>query len=80
MFRQIEYLHAIVETGSFAEAAVKCHVTQSAISQQIKALEARLGVTLLIRHNRTFSLTDAGNLHFLGKISYSKHPYCQRKP
>ena len=64
MFRQIEYLHAVVETGSFAEAAEKCHVTQSAISQQIKTLEAKLGVTLLIRHNRTFSLTDAGEYFY----------------
>ena len=63
LFRQIEYLHAVVECGSFHEAAERCHVSQSAISQQIKKLEDELGVALLSRHNRTFTLTGAGE-HF----------------
>ena len=66
LFKQIEYLQAIVECGNFYEAADKCHVSQSAISQQIKKLEDELGVQLLMRHNRTFSLTDAGE-HFYKK-------------
>lgn len=36
LFRQMEYLQAVVECGSFCAAAEKCHVSQSAISQQIK--------------------------------------------
>ena len=60
LLKQIEYLQAVIETGSFYKAAEKCHVTQSAISQQIKKLEEELGVKLLDRHNRTFSLTQAG--------------------
>ena len=44
----------------------KGHVSQSAISQQIKKLEDELGVKLLDRHNRTFSLTPAGE-HFYRK-------------
>lgn len=60
LLRQIEYLHAVVEEGNFYAAAEKCHVSQSAISQQIRKLEDDLGVTLLERHNRTFSLTAAG--------------------
>lgn len=66
LFKQIEYLQAVVECGNFYEAAEKCHVSQSAISQQIKKLEDELGVQLLSRHNRTFSLTDAGE-HFYKK-------------
>ena len=66
LFRQIEYFQAVIETGSFYQAAEKCNVSQSAISQQIMKLEDELGVKLLDRHNRTFSLTPAGE-HFYRK-------------
>lgn len=66
LLRQIEYLQAVVENGNFYLAAEHCHVSQSAISQQIKKLEDELGVKLLERHNRTFSLTPAGE-HFYRK-------------
>lgn len=66
LFRQMEYLQAVVEKGNFYQAAEKCNVSQSAISQQIKKLEEELGVKLLDRHNRTFSLTPAGE-HFYRK-------------
>ena len=66
LFRQIEYFQAVIETGNFYQAAEKCNVSQSAISQQIKKLEQELGVKLLDRHNRTFSLTPAGE-HFYRK-------------
>ena len=66
IFRQIEYLQAVVECGNFYAAAEKCHVSQSAISQQIKKLEDELDVKLLDRHNRTFTLTPAGE-HFYRK-------------
>ena len=65
-FRQMEYFQAVVEAGNFYLAAEKCHISQSAISQQIKKLEEELGVKLLERHNRTFSLTEAGE-HFYRK-------------
>lgn len=64
LFRQIEYFQAIVETGNFYQAAEKCSVSQSAISQQIKKLEQELGVKLLDRHNRTFSLTPSGEYFY----------------
>lgn len=66
LLRQIEYLQAVIENGNFYLAAEQCHVSQSAISQQIKKLETELGVSLLERHNRTFSLTPAGE-HFYRK-------------
>ena len=66
LFRQIEYFQAVIETGNFYQAAEKCNVSQSAISQQIKKLEEELDVKLLDRHNRTFSLTPAGE-HFYRK-------------
>ena len=66
LLRQIEYLQAVIENGNFYLAAQQCNVSQSAISQQIKKLEDELGVKLLERHNRTFSLTPAGE-HFYRK-------------
>ena len=66
LLRQIEYLQAVIECGSFHLAAQQCHVSQSAISQQIKKLEKELGVSLLDRHNRSFTLTAAGE-HFYHK-------------
>ncbi len=66
LLRQIEYFQAVIEHKNFYEAAEQCHVSQSAISQQIKKLEEELGVKLLERHNRTFSLTPAGE-HFYRK-------------
>ncbi len=66
LLRQIEYLQAVVECRSFHLATQQCHVSQSAISQQIKKLENELGVTLLDRHNRSFTLTPAGE-HFYHK-------------
>jgi DNA-binding transcriptional LysR family regulator len=66
LLRQIEYFQAVIEHGNFHEAAEQCHVSQSAISQQIKKLEEELDVKLLERHNRTFSLTPAGE-HFYRK-------------
>ncbi len=58
--RQIRYFQAVVQTGSFYKAAEQCYVSQSAVSQQIRLLEEELGLSLLERHNRTFSLTPAG--------------------
>lgn len=66
MLRQIKYFQAVVRNNSFSEAAEECHISQSAISQQIKALENELGFQLLERNNRKFILTPAGE-HFYKK-------------
>jgi DNA-binding transcriptional LysR family regulator len=55
----------LVETGSFSQAAELNRVTQSAVSQQVRALEERLGAKLLIRGPKNFSLSPEGRL-FLG--------------
>ena len=60
--RQIQYFCAVVEAGSFTRAAESSLVSQSAISQQVKALEAELGFELLRRHGRSFTVTPAGEL------------------
>lgn len=66
MLKQLRYFQSVVRTGSFSQAAEENYISQSAISQQIKALEQSLGVTLLERHNRKFVLTPAGE-HFYKK-------------
>lgn len=45
---------------SFTKAAEELHVTQAAVSHQIKALEQELGLPLFLRFNRRLALTDAG--------------------
>ena len=60
MNRQMRYFIAVAETKSFFEAGEICHISQSAISQQIKALEEELQVQLLERHGRKFTVTPAG--------------------
>ncbi|BAS58754.1 MULTISPECIES: LysR family transcriptional regulator [Leptolyngbya] len=56
---QLQAFLAIVETGSFQQAARKCAVTQSTISRQLQALEADLGMPLFHRTTQA-KLTIAG--------------------
>jgi len=55
----------LAETTSFSEAARRNAITQSAVSQQVKALEKRFGVRLIERGKKNFSLTKEGRV-FLG--------------
>ena len=64
MIRQIRYFQSVVRNNSFSEAAEECHISQSAISQQIQALERELGFCLLERKNRKFILTPAGEYFY----------------
>ncbi len=51
---------AAARCNSFSAAAETLHLTQSAVSHQIKTLESWLGQPLFIRHRRRVQLTDAG--------------------
>ena len=64
LLKQIEYFIAVVDCHSFTEAAELCYISQSAISQQLKALENELGVQLIVREKRSFSLTLAGEYFY----------------
>ena len=64
MIRQIKYFQAVVRYQSFTKAAEECFISQSAISQQIQALEKELGVKLLQREGRKFSLTPVGEYFY----------------
>ena len=52
LLRQIKYFQTVVEKGSFTEAAEACYISQSAISQQIQALEKEIGVKLFERKSK----------------------------
>lgn len=60
---QVRYLLAVAEQGSFTRAAAELHVSQPALSQQIRLLEETLGVQLLDRTGRTVKATDAGKAY-----------------
>jgi LysR family transcriptional regulator (chromosome initiation inhibitor) len=57
----LECLAAIVEEGGFERAAVRLCVTQSAVSQRLRSLEAQVGTVLLVR-SRPIRPTTAGRL------------------
>ena len=58
--RQLAAFCAVVEKSSFSQAAEKLGVTQPAVSLQVRALEERLGQTLLDRSGRRVEPTEAG--------------------
>jgi len=60
---------AVARAGSFTRAAATLGVTQSALSQTIRALEARLQIRLLTRTTRAVAATEAGErlLHSIGQ-------------
>lgn len=70
MLKQIQYFQAVVRCGSFTEAAEECYISQSAISQQIQVLEKSLGIKLLERRNRTFSVTPAGEYFYKKSLQW----------
>lgn len=62
--RHLRYFIAVAENGGFARAARLLHISQSAISEQIRDLESELGIELFNRGKRRIRLTDHGD-HFL---------------
>jgi DNA-binding transcriptional LysR family regulator len=58
--RQLRYFAAVARHRHFTRAADELHVTQSALSQQVRRLEEELGVELLRRETRGVALTSAG--------------------
>ena len=58
--QQIEYFLATVRGGSFSAAAESLHLAQPSVSEQVRRLEAELGVALFQRVGRGLVLTEAG--------------------
>lgn len=59
--RELRYLVALADEGSFTRAAKRMHVTQQALSTAIALLERRLATTLVVRRARGCSMTPAGS-------------------
>jgi len=62
--RHLRYFVAVAAHGSFNRAAGVLHLTQPALSRQVKDLEDELGVRLLARGKNAVTLTEAGELFY----------------
>lgn len=74
--RHFRYVVAVAETQNFTRAAERCHIVQSALSHQIKALETELGVRLFARTSRRVELTAAGKaflVHAQAALAAAEH-------
>jgi DNA-binding transcriptional LysR family regulator len=61
--RQLQYFVTVVDEGGFRQAAARLHVAQPALSRQVQAMEAELGLSLLDRSSRRVALTPAGTAY-----------------
>jgi DNA-binding transcriptional LysR family regulator len=61
---KLRIFHAVAEKGSLTHAGDTLHLSQSAVSRQIRALEESLSTTLFHRHARGLILTEQGELLF----------------
>ena len=59
---KLKIFHAAAEAGSFTHAGDTLHMSQSAVSRQVSALERDLGISLFHRHARGLVLTEQGEL------------------
>ena len=61
-YRHLHYFWAVAKDGNLTRTAEQLHVSQSALSTQIKQLEDQLGQALFNRAGRTLQLTEAGRM------------------
>lgn len=61
---KLRIFHAVADVGSLTHAGDQLHLSQSAVSRQIRALEESLNATLFHRHARGLILTEQGELLF----------------
>jgi len=61
-YHHLRYFHAIAQSGNLTEAANRLKVSQSAISVQLKQLEASLGIALFDREHKSLRLTEDGRM------------------
>ncbi len=79
--RQLQYVIAVAETGSFSKAADICHAEQSTISQQVRTLEEKLGVQIFDRNTLPIKLTKDGEnivskaTYIIGKVEELIEPF-----
>lgn len=59
-YKHLYYFWEVAKTGNLTKTAEKLHISQSALSMQIRQLEDRMGQSLFIREGRTLTLSEAG--------------------
>jgi DNA-binding transcriptional LysR family regulator len=69
---KLRIFHAVADAGSLTHAGDTLHLSQSAVSRQIRALEESLSTTLFRRHARGLILTEQGELLFEATRSMTK--------
>ena len=69
---KLRIFHAVADAGSLTHAGETLHLSQSAVSRQIRGLEESLNVTLFHRHARGLILTEQGELLFEATKSMTK--------
>lgn len=69
---KLRIFHAVADAGSLTRAGDVLHLSQSAVSRQVRALEDSLGTTLFHRHARGLILTEQGELLFEATSSMAK--------
>ena len=69
---KLRIFHAVADAGSLTHAGDTLHLSQSAVSRQIRALEESLSTTLFHRHARGLILTEQGELLFDATKSMNK--------
>ena len=69
---KLRIFHAVADAGSLTHAGDTLHLSQSAVSRQIRALEESLGTTLFHRHARGLILTEQGELLFEATSSMAR--------
>src|SRR3712207_9220461 len=60
--QQLRYFLSAIDHGSFSAAAEALHMAQPSLSDQVRRLEAELGVPLFVRAGRRLALTEGGRL------------------
>lgn len=61
-YHHLQYFHAVASEGHLTRAAARLHVSQSALSAQVRTLEAQLGHDLFHREGRSLRLTEFGRV------------------
>ena len=69
---KLRIFHAVADAGSLTHAGDTLHLSQSAVSRQIRALEESLNTTLFRRHARGLLLTEQGEMLFEATRSMTK--------
>ena len=74
--RHLRCLVAIVDAGTFTDAAIELGISQAAVSRNLIALEQILGVRLLHRTSRSITPTTAGGSRFASAVVGHERRYC----